>query len=64
MTKLIKDLTEISLKGEMEAHLNEDSLEEGNNRRNGISRKQVRTGGVSFLLEVPRETAIVVLNHK
>ena len=48
----------------MEAHLNEDSLEEGNNRRNGISRKQVRTGGVSFLLEVPRETAIVVLNHK
>ncbi len=55
LTKLIKDLTEISLQGEMEAHLSENSLEEGNNRHNGIARKQIKTGGGSFELEVPRD---------
>ena len=36
LTKLAKELTELALEGEMEAHLSENSLEEGHNRRNGI----------------------------
>ena len=39
----------------MEAHMSENSLEEGNNRRNGISSKTMKTSGGSFLLEVPRD---------
>ena len=55
LTNLIKDLTQIALQGEMDAHLQEDSLEEGGNRRNGISTKTVKTGSGSFELEVPRD---------
>lgn len=36
LTNLVKDLTQIALQGEMDAHLQENSLEEGSNRRNGI----------------------------
>lgn len=55
LTNLIKDLTQIALQGEMDAHLQEDSLEEGGNRRNGIRTKTVKTGSGSFELEVPRD---------
>jgi transposase-like protein len=55
LTKLIKDLTQISLQGEMDAHLEENSLESGNNRRNGLSKKTVKTGSGEFELEVPRD---------
>lgn len=55
LTKLIKDLTQISLQGEMDAHLEESSLEDGNNRRNGLSKKTVKSGSGEFELEVPRD---------
>ena len=55
LTKLIKDLTQISLQGEMDAHLEENSLEAGNNRRNGLSKKTVKTCSGEFELEVPRD---------
>ena len=54
-TNLIKDLTQIALQGEMDAHLNADSLEEGGNRRNGISKKLVKNSMGQFELEVPRD---------
>lgn len=55
LTNLVKDLTQIALQGEMDNHLQEDSLEEGGNRRNGITTKTIRTGTGSFELEVPRD---------
>jgi putative transposase len=55
LTQLVKDLTQITLQGEMDAHLRNNSLEEGNNRRNGLSYKTVKTGGGSFELESPRD---------
>jgi transposase-like protein len=55
LTNLVKDLTQIALQGEMDNHLQEDSLEEGGNRRNGITTKTMRTGTGSFELEVPRD---------
>ncbi len=55
LTSLVKDLTQIALQGEMEAHLQGSSLEEGNNRRNGSSSKTMKTSSASFELEVPRD---------
>ena len=55
LTQIAKDLTQLALQGEMEAHLIEDSLEQGNNRRNGINTKTMKTGAGSFQLEVPRD---------
>lgn len=55
LTHLIKDLTQIALQGEMEAHLQDNSLEEGGNRRNGLTSKTVKTATGSFELEVPRD---------
>lgn len=55
LTQIAKDLTELALQGEMEAHLNENSLEEGHNRRNGISTKTMKTGAGCFELQVPRD---------
>lgn len=55
LTKLAKDLTQLSLQGEMDAHLAENSLEGGGNRRNGIASKKVKTGAGCFELEVPRD---------
>lgn len=54
-TQLLKDLTQVALQAEMDAHLSDTILEEGSNRRNGISRKTMRTGGGSFELETPRD---------
>ena len=45
----------MALQGEMDAHLGENGLEEGGNRRNGIGTKTVKTGGGSFELTVPRD---------
>src|SRR5687768_1499736 len=55
LTSLLKELTQLSLQGEMDAHLAENSLEEGGNRRNGISSKTLKTVSGSFDLEVPRD---------
>jgi len=55
LTNLVKDLTQVALQAEMDSHLAEDSLEQGNNRRNGISTKTVKTAGGSFELETPRD---------
>ena len=55
LTQLVKDLTQVALQGEMDAHLRDQGLEEGGNRRNGVSYKTVKTGGGSFELEVPRD---------
>jgi putative transposase len=55
LTQLVKDLTQIALQGEMDAHLSDNTLEEGGNRRNGLSRKIVKTAGGSFELESPRD---------
>lgn len=55
LTQLVKDLTQIALQGEMDAHLAENSLEEGGKRRNGIKAKTVRSPAGAFELEVPRD---------
>ena len=55
LTQLLKDLTQVALQGEMDHHLQDNSLEEGNNRRNGLGCKTVKTAGGSFELEVPRD---------
>lgn len=55
LTQLVKDLTQVALQGEMDAHLRDQGFEERGNRRNGISYKTVKTGGGSFELEVPRD---------
>lgn len=55
LTELVKDLTQIALQGEMDAHLIDQGLEEAGNRRNGVSYKTLKTGGGSFELEVPRD---------
>lgn len=55
LNNLIKELLELSLQGEMDAHLSENSLEEGNNRRNGFNQKQVKTASGSIELNTPRD---------
>ena len=55
LTNLVKTLTQMALQGEMEAHLTEDSLEHGTNRKNGYNTKTVKTASGSFDLDVPRD---------
>ena len=55
LTGLVKTLTQVALAGEMEAHLVEESLEQGNNRKNGYGTKTVKTASGSFDLDVPRD---------
>lgn len=55
LTQLVKDLTQAALSAEMDAHLEEGSLEEGSNRRNGVGSKTIKSGSGSFELEVPRD---------
>lgn len=50
LTQIAKDLTQIALQGEIEAHLTESSLEEGGNRRNGITTKTIKSSAGSFEL--------------
>lgn len=40
LTQLVKDLTQVALQGEMDAHLAENSLEEGGNRRTVLKQKR------------------------
>lgn len=54
LTRIAKELIQISLQGEMDAHL-EGALEEGPNRRNGLSSKTMKAASGSFELEVPRD---------
>lgn len=52
LTPLIKQLTEAALKAELEAHLEQ---EEPPNRKNGASKKKVKSSTGSFELETPRD---------
>jgi len=54
LTPLIKQLTEAALKAELDAHLESD---EAVNRKNGISRKSIKSSSGSFELETPRDRA-------
>ena len=52
LTPLIKELTEAALEGEMDSHL---AREVTKNRRNGKSRKTIKSLDGSFELETPRD---------
>ncbi|MEJ2047898.1 MAG: IS256 family transposase [Dehalococcoidia bacterium] len=52
LTPLIKQLTEAALKAELEAHLEQ---EEAPNRKNGSTRKTVKSPSGNFELETPRD---------
>ena len=52
LTPLIKQLTEAALKAELEAHLEQD---EAPNRKNGTTKKTVKSSTGSFELETPRD---------
>ena len=54
LTPLIKQLTEAALEGEIDSHLADEVL---SNRRNGKSRKTVKSTSGSFELETPRDRA-------
>lgn len=51
---LLKEFLEAALAGEMEAHLDDDQRSSGN-RRNGTSKKMIKTNAGSFELETPRD---------
>ena len=54
LTPLIKQLTEAALKAEQEHHLSDSSEP---NRKNGYSKKTVKSGAGAFELETPRDRA-------
>jgi len=54
LTPLIKQLTEAALKAELQQHLDQ---EDEPNRRNGTSKKTIKTGSSRFELETPRDRA-------
>ncbi len=54
LTPLIKQITEAALKAELEQHLEED---EQPNRKNGSSKKTVKSAVGSFELDTPRDRA-------
>jgi putative transposase len=54
LTPLIKQLTEAALKAELEAHLEAD---EAPNRKNGSTKKTIKSSSGSFELETPRDRA-------
>ena len=57
LTPLVKQIIEGSLEGELEAHFAE--LEESsNNRRNGKSKKRVKSDVGTFELETPRDRKV------
>jgi putative transposase len=55
LTDMVKELTQLALQGEFESHMQDAGLENGSNRRNGLSVKTVKTGSGSFELETPRD---------
>ena len=54
MTPLLKRFLEKALDGEIDHHLNEDQRKDGN-RRNGKSKKQIKSSSGQFELETPRD---------
>lgn len=54
LTPLIKQLTEAALKAELESHLESDDAV---NRKNGTTKKTVKSSSGSFELETPRDRA-------
>ena len=54
LTPLIKQLTEAALKAEAETHLIAD---ETSNRKNGYSKKTIKSPSGSFELDTPRDRA-------
>jgi len=54
LTPLIKDLTEAALEGELDSHLGQEIAA---NRRNGKSKKTIKTLNGSFELDTPRDRA-------
>jgi transposase-like protein len=54
LTPLIKQLTEAALKAELDAHLASD---EAVNRKNGTTKKTIKSSSGSFELETPRDRA-------
>lgn len=54
LTPLIKQLTEAALQGELESHLGK---EDKANRKDGYSKKTVKTPSGSFELQTPRDRA-------
>jgi len=54
LAPLVKQLTEAALEGELDSHLAEDV---SGNRRNGKSKKQVKSTSGQFELETPRDRA-------
>ena len=54
LTPLIKQLTEAALEGEMDSHIARDVVK---NRRNGKSKKTVKSTNGTFELETPRDRA-------
>lgn len=54
LTPLIKEITEAALEGEIESHLGQEVIK---NRRNGKSKKTIRSLNGNFELEVPRDRA-------
>lgn len=54
MTPLLKRFLEKALEGELDHHLDETERQKGN-RRNGKSKKQVKTSSGQFELETPRD---------
>ena len=55
LTQITKDLIQLSLQAEMEIHLQENSLESAQNRRNGLTSKTLKTASGSFELDTPRD---------
>lgn len=55
LTPLIKEILEVALEGEMEAHLAECKAQGQSNRRNGNLKKTMKTGAGVFELETPRD---------
>lgn len=55
LTPLIKEILEAALDGEMELHLDESKERGYSNRRNGSTKKTMKTGTGVFELETPRD---------
>ena len=54
-TPLLKHFLEATLQGEMDSHLREEKSQSKVNRRNGLSKKEVRSSMGKFDLETPRD---------
>lgn len=54
-TPLLKHFLEATLQGEMDTHLKEEQAKTNPNRRNGITKKELRTSMGKFDLETPRD---------